>query len=110
MRERDVNLSEYAISPDAYRELKYFCYQYREKKRRAERAGAEDLRCREDCAQIERCARAAAGAWGYRQLMRNVTDGVPYKALDIPCGKNQFTRLRRRFFFLLANEKGMAKK
>lgn len=35
LTERDVNLSEFNISKYAYRELRYFCLQYHEKKEKA---------------------------------------------------------------------------
>lgn len=41
----------------------------------------------------------------------SVTDGVPYHTLktvhDIPCGKEYFYKLRRKFFWLLSEKKGI---
>ena len=131
MNQRDLNMSEYEISRFAYRELKYFCLQYEEKKKRA--AGLSQLsatvydgmphggaignpteqkaivaaQLHTDCELIEQTAMEAANGWGYQQLIKNVTLGVPYSYLDIPCGKNKFTDIRRRFFYLLAKKKGM---
>ena len=131
MQQRDLNMEKYEISKFAYRELKYFCLQYEEKKARVasvvclsattydgmphsssvgnptERKAMVASQLRGDCDIIEQSANLAASYGCYQQLMKNVTLGVPYHCLDIPCGKNQFTNMRRHFFFLLARKKGL---
>lgn len=130
MKQRDVNLREFNLSSDAYRELKYFCYQYREKREKAMRArglpglgdgmprGSEvgdptekrawaAMRYLADCELIEQCALDAAEGWGYQPLMKNVTEGIPFQSLDIPCGRKKFLQIRKRFFYLLAIKKGV---
>ena len=58
---------------------------------------------------IEQYAIAAAEGWGYQQLLKNVTEeNVPFKSLDVPCRKNKFTAIRRKFFSLLAKRKGLS--
>lgn len=48
----------------------------------------------------------------YRYILRNVTEGTVYEKLVIqgappPCGRRQFYELRRKFFYLLSqNKKG----
>ena len=126
--QRDLNLEQYEISRMAYRELKYFCLQYEEKKKKlselrglaaapisggprgssvsrpTEQRALRAVALARDCELIEQTALEAAGPVMYRSLMKNVTQGVPYYCLDVPCGKNQFTALRRKFFWRL-NEK-----
>lgn len=126
-KDRDLKLDEYEISKARYRELLYKCRQYPESKckrdacygisamtlsdlprggavssvieRQAERAmkyaALVDL--------VEETARqAVADEPGlYEPLIRNVAYGTPYYQMPVPCGKNQFTKLRRRFFYLL---------
>ena len=130
MDERDLSLGCYDISRERYRELKYFCRQYPEKKakladarslggqnwdgmphastvgdptaRRAEKA----MRYSHDVELIERVAAEAAPECT-RELLRNVTEGVPWEYLPSACcGRRQFYALRRRFFWLLDREKG----
>lgn len=129
MDERDLSLEGYEISRERYRELKYFCRQYPEKKarladarglsgqnwdgmphaatvgdptaRRAEKA----LRYARDVELIERVAAEAAPECP-RELLRNVTEGVPWEYLSVYHGKRQFYAMRRRFFWLLDTQKG----
>lgn len=86
------------ISKFAYRELYYFCLQYDEKRRKKH----------PDCRIIESAAREAAeGSEAcYAQLMKNVTLGIPYHCLEVPCGKNQFTDMRHKFYYLVAQKTG----
>ena len=128
--ERDLSLGKYKISSNAYRELKYFCRQYREMKdqlstcygvgspilsdtprggctsdsvsRQAEIA----IRLKERIQLIEHTAFKVAGGQMYRQLLLNVTDGVPYEHLEVACGRRQFYEMRHKFFFLLHRKKG----
>lgn len=130
MDERDLSLGCYEISRERYRELKYFCRQYADKKakaaearlpggqaldgmphgsavgdptaRRAEKA----MRYARDVELIERCAADAAPGYA-KELLRNVTEGTPWEYLPAACcGRRQFYELRRRFFWLLDREKG----
>ena len=122
---KDLNLHRYDIGRNEYRELYYFCRQYREKKARLAAiyspsggfgggapngSGAKDptaaramqaMKIEEDVRLIEETARETAGDVMSRAILRNVCDGTRYEALRPPCGRNQFYELRRRFFFLL---------
>ena len=128
MRNYDIKLDEYQISRNAYRELKYFCLQYREKLERikdissgkaitytgmphATAPGNPTVRTaekleplRQDIELIEQTA-IEASAELYQYLIKNVGYGIPYELLCVPCGRNQFYKTRRKFFFLLSYKK-----
>lgn len=100
INKRGIKLKDYGISRNKYNELKYFCMQYAEKKREA---ATDDLR-RRDVEQIEQTAVDADGDI-YPYLLRNVTEGIPYEYMDVPCGRKQFYESRRLFFVLLARKR-----
>ncbi len=126
---RDVNMDRFEISKKAYRELYYFCQQYKEKKAQlnylrgltavpmngmpkggsignpTERKGMLCLRLASDCELIEQTA-IEAGADVYSWLLSNVTEeGKSWENMRPPIGKNQFYERRRKFFYLLAYKK-----
>lgn len=127
---RDIKLDEYNISNYAYRELRYFCLQYPEKKRQLKdcyllsshgykgapsTGGLSDptqaqamkaIRLAEDCELIEQTAIAVDSAL-YLYIIKSVTTETEYRALNVPCGRRQFYELRRKFFYLLAQKKGL---
>lgn len=128
-RERDLRMEKYNISGNRYRELKYFCRQYREKQERLRemtelaamtvqeggRSGkvsdvTADTAIRRETLQkdldsIEQAAMETdAELYGY--IIRNVTDGIPYEYLGAPMGRRQFYKMRRKFFFILSEKKG----
>lgn len=134
--ERDLKLDEYAISKYAYRELKYFCLQYPEKKRRiadlhnplramnydgmphGTSPGEPTARAAElaaslsgDIEIIEQTA-IEADCDIYQYIILAVSEDVPYHFLrtlkSIPCGRDYFNQRRRKFFYLLAKKKGIA--
>lgn len=72
------------------RELYAFCRQYEQK--------PSDKR-----KKIEAAALVAADGNEiiYEALMRNVTQGIAFSALDVPCSKNTFSKTRQKFFLLL---------
>lgn len=120
----------YEISKHRYLELLHLCQQYDElKQKRADCYGigsptltdlprggaktsiverqamaAQKYTIRID--QIEGSARKAAEGSEvmYKALIRNVTRGVTYEHLDVPCGRRQFYNMRRLFFWLLDKE------
>lgn len=131
MREYTLRLDGYGISGDRYKELLYMCRQYDEMRRRLDRirAGADEPRpsgggarggvkdptgsraaraadswCAARIHAIEQAAVAADPAV-CRYILRNVTRGVSYDqmaaAARIPCGREAFYTLRRKFFWLL---------
>lgn len=126
MKERDLKIPE--LSPNRYKELKFFCKQYREKQSQL-RSITElsspsfggcgggnkisdrtaDTACRraqlqKDLEVIEQAAIEADGEI-YPYIITNVVDGVAYQYLDVPAGINQFYRARRIFFGILSDKK-----
>lgn len=126
----DLKLDDYEISKYAYRELRYFCLQYPEKKRQLRDCyslsshgfkgapsggGVSDptqaqafkaIRLSESCELIEQTAITVDSSI-YQYIIKNVTTESEYRTLNVPCGRRQFYEARRKFFFLLAQKKGL---
>lgn len=127
--DRDIKLDKYDISPNRYRELKYFCRQYREKQSRlrslteiaspafdgigsnggalSDRTAATALKrvdLEKDIALIEQTA-IEADAEIYQYIISNVADGVPWEYLGVPYSRRQFYRIRKKFFYMLSKKK-----
>lgn len=130
---KDLKLDKYEISPRAYRELYYFCLQYGEMREKLKniytsvqnikistQPHGTDLsdetpkraiaasKLRRNIEMIERSARLADDEIdGY--LLKNVTEEMSYtylrNSLGMPCGRTKFYRARRKFFYLLDNER-----
>ena len=123
--QKDLNLEKYKISKYRYRELKYFCLQYDEKKQRlaalrglgavtyssephgsgiSDPTAAKAERAQQivqDIELIEHTAMEVDSA-NYGSLLANVTsDNLPYEYLSPACGRRQFYEDRRKFFYLL---------
>lgn len=122
-KERDIDLLDYDISENRYRELKYFCRQYKEKQKKlhsitelsspqfglrrggmtSDRTGnvaIKKAKLADEIKVIEQSAMETDGElYGY--ILESVTDGVPYEYLDIPSSRSGFYALRKRFFYLL---------
>lgn len=128
--ERDIRLDNYGISKYAYRELKYFCLQYGEKKQKlAALLGLSAItysgmpNCKSSVSpvesklekaeklsqEIEMIEQAAIDADSgiYQSLIANVSKGIGFYDLVVPCDKKYFYSKRRKFFYLLAEKKGM---
>lgn len=129
MKERDLNLSEYNISREKYRELKYFCLQYPEWKHQLQTL-TDDLKApiitdmptahngtdstamimlkrielAEKCALVEQTAQEVCGDT-YSPLLKNVTEGVRYESMPTYTGRRQFYENRRKFFYSLAKKR-----
>lgn len=122
---KERGLKKYKISLNRFRELKYFCLQYDDKKRELNSltfisaqlsdgqphggGGVSDVTAKKaikaaelkkDIELIEKCA-VEADSTIYRHIMTNVTKGLAYEYLEVPMGKNQFYEKRRKFFWLL---------
>lgn len=127
MKDRDLKLDGYNISGNRYRELKYFCRQYREKQsllrsitevgsppissgssgRLSDKTASTAIRRAElqrDLELIEQTA-IEADAEIYTYILSNVADGVPWEYLGVPYSRRQFYRIRKRFFYLLSERK-----
>ena len=129
MKERDLNLSEYNISREKYRELKYFCLQYPEWKHQLQTL-TDDLKApiitdmptahngtdstamimlkrielAEKCALVEQTAQEVCGNT-YSPLLKIVTEGVRYESMPTYTGRRQFYENRRKFFYSLAKKR-----
>lgn len=127
MKRPTPKLSDLGISEARYRELEYFCYQYKEKRLKAHRlldpapqratpgrgsdvadptfqAAARRERLLQDIEDIEQSAIEAAGSHGTvlaSWLLSYVTCRDKPPIDTIPCGRRQFYALRRRFFVIL---------
>lgn len=84
------------ISSAKYNELRYFCMQYEEKKGDPSKLGEREL--------IEQTA-IAVNDGIYRYIIKNVTQGIKYEYMDVPCGRRQFYEARKRFFRMLAQKR-----
>jgi hypothetical protein len=124
MRNYPLKLDGYELSREEYFELYWFCRQYPDKKLRASlmiSAGNQALsgmphnpnpsdpvynatisreKLLKDCEMIEQAAIAAAPEM-YQAILRSVTMNEPFSQINPPCGINQFTMHRRKFYFLL---------
>lgn len=128
MKLRDIKLSDCNISRAKYNELKYFCMQYEEKQEQLAKGygirapvndglpkgntrsdftaqeAVEIASIKADINLIEKTAQEASGDI-YPWILKNVTKGIPYEWLDVPCGRRQFYEHRRYFFYLLAQKR-----
>lgn len=127
-KDRDLKLQNYNISPDRYRELKYFCKQYREKQLQlrsltelsspgfdgagggnkiSDRTGDTALRriqLEKDLEMIEQSA-MEAGSEFYSYILSNVVDGIRYEHLDVPMSRRAFFRMKLKFFGIISTKK-----
>ncbi|WMI82193.1 hypothetical protein [Anaerotignum sp. MB30-C6] len=111
-KERDLQLLGYDISENRYRELKYFCRQYKEKQKKLAsitelsspqfgtvRGGVfsdktanvaiKKARLAEEMKMIEQSALEADGEL-YEYILENVIEGTPFEYLDVPTSRSGF--------------------
>lgn len=127
-KDRDLKLQDYNISPNRYRELKYFCKQYREKQSQlrsitelsspgfggggggnkiSDRTGNTALKrlgLEKELEIIEQSA-MEAGSEFYSYILSNVVDGIRYEYLDAPMSRRAFFRMKLKFFGILSTKK-----
>lgn len=128
---RDLKLDEYGISKFAYRELSNFCLQYEDKKNKisdlhnpynspqitgmphasgisnpVEQAALKAEQLSRDVELIKRTVEETDIGIA-EAILKNVTQGIQYDYMEVPCGRRQFYTKRRKFFYLLAIKKGM---
>lgn len=127
-KERDLKLQSYNISEYRYRELKYFCKQYREKQSqlrsitelsspRFDSIGGGNktsdntadtavrrAQLKKDLEAIEQAA-IEAGEELFPYIISNVVDGIAYEYLGVPASKTNFYLKRRKFFWILDKKK-----
>lgn len=118
---RDLSLESCGITRANYRELKNFCLQYPEwkKKLRYDAAGpagsgsgcngteAQALSNRhylDKMQMVEETAKEADPQLA-PYILKNVTSGLAYDYLNVPAGINQFYAARRKFFYLLSKKR-----
>lgn len=125
MSRRDLSIE--GLSRWRYRELKYYCLQYpewREKIRSmtyiksvkisdmpksskienvTEKIILKKIELEQKCKIIEQTAKEV-GFSIYKELIANVTEGVSYYNLNVPCGKEYFYKVRRDFFLKLSEK------
>lgn len=121
---RNMSYEDYGISKHRYLELKNFCLQYNEKKRKIRYAGSKaisydgmphssnvgrpveqeairNIMNQRDCELIEQAVIEASPEL-YSYILLNVTEGVPYEWLgDVPICDKDFYAYRRLFFHYL---------
>lgn len=127
-KERDLKLQSYNISEYRYRELKYFCKQYREKQSQlrsiiehsapkfgsvgegnttSHRAADTEIRrvqLEKDITIIEQSA-IEADSEIYQYIISNVVEGIAYEYLGVPASKTNFYLKRKNFFRILDKKK-----
>lgn len=124
---RDLNLAKYDIDADYYRELFYFCKRYQTREHEMQslyqvsaaadymrREGKKEDRTAEPGKRLEKLrwenelieqAAIEVDSELYQYLIQNVTEGVPYESMEIPCGRRQFYEKRQCFFKLLSERR-----
>lgn len=133
MKVRDLNINKYKISSKRFRELYYFCLQYDEWKKElknlenplksidlsneikgsgtaspTEDIAIKRLELSEKCNLIEETAKKVAGDL-YEYLLLAITKEKTFNYIslikNIPCSRNTFYSIRRKFYFLLSQSK-----
>ena len=124
-RKRKLDLRKFNISAYAYKEMEYFCMQYKEKKKKIDEGygisavrydkerskngnindptfenAARVLKLKKDVEIIERAAMETDEVL-YKYILKNVTEGTAFDVLNIPCGRRQFYDKRKMFFYKL---------
>lgn len=111
----------YDISKNRYRELKYFCLQYKEILDNIKRLRSQGIKEDYDPTAniavpladyinasrlIEKTAFDTDREFG-DVILKSVTEDVPLSAITMPCSKDRIDDLRYKFFYLLSERKGL---
>lgn len=92
------------MQKEKYLELKYFCLQYKDKKREANINSSKGRKAAYEVALIEQLARNTnSEIWTY--IVESVSTGKSWEQLNAPCGRRQFYAARNRFFDALSKLK-----
>lgn len=132
MKRHDLKLDKYNISPQRYRELYYFCLQYDQRRAQIENLrhksspppdgqprgnGTGDPTARAAIAAatkskeneiIEQSAIEAGGdlyPWLFEAICYELKYNYLHTAKGMPCGRNEFDRIRHKFFYILDQKK-----
>lgn len=114
------------LNKNRYRELKYFCLQYEDKKKelenicyltsnikdnessnknidrnKIEKLTIKKINLEKQIEIIEKTAHEVTEDL-YDYLLKNVTQGIPWEYLDIPISRSGFYYLRSRYFYNLS--------
>lgn len=125
---RDLKLDKYGVDRYRFRELYNFCRQYSAKRQQAnalsgiraisysgmpfgsqvsnQTATMAELRERllDDCRLIEHTAEQADPGLK-KQIIANVTEGIPWERMAVPAGRRQFYDAVTYFYYLLDRSK-----
>lgn len=126
---KDVDLSCYGITPNRYRELKYFCLQYPEWKQElkelsfvqavkndnigsagnkkstpTENIALKKMQLETKCNLLDEVIeKTTKGIESLEKgLIENITKNKSFEYIDIPCSRSYFYRMRRNFFATLS--------
>ena len=126
---KDVDLSEYGISQNRYRELKYFCLQYPEWKKEleslsfiqsvkynnvgsagnkkstpTENIALKKMELEAKCKLLDEVIEIALKGMEYleKSFRDNIIKGKSFEYIDVPCSRSTFYRARRNFFAALS--------
>ena len=124
MSRKDLSVvKKYGISKARYRELMYFCMQYREMREKIEYGvhsvlsdgqphgnsignptEAQAIRNAQYIHNIriieESAKESSPELWKY--ILQSVTEGTAFEYMDVPCGRHQFYNARSKFFYRLS--------
>jgi len=124
---RDLKI--YGLSTNRYRELKYFCLQYYEWKEQLRQLGCgisayevtgmpksntvakptesvalKRAELEKNISLIESAAKQASPIM-YKEILKNVSQDIPYRYLNVPCCLKSFYKIRKEFFIILDKKK-----
>ena len=110
MKKRDLRLKEYNIGRNRYRELLYFSLQYKEYKgisgKKKRRLIEEAVR-----ASVEAVYRGSRTEDMRECLLKGVTrEDITYEylymRLNVPCSRDMYWKMKRKYFSLLDKSRG----
>lgn len=131
-KHRDLKLEKYNISRSRYRELYYFCLQYDERKREmeelrylsppqddgmprgggisnpTERVGMKIARLAMENDIMEQAAKEASPDlcyWILEAAKYDLKFDFLHLREGMPCGKNEFQKMRHKFYYILDQKK-----
>lgn len=94
MRDYRLSLRSAGISDERYGELRYFCLQYDQYKAQRSAKGKRRMKIIDDALAVLNPVIAEC-------VRKNVTQGVRFEYMPVPCGRRQFYEARRAFFVAL---------
>lgn len=111
MREYRIKLDKYGIDKYEYLELRAFCLQYPQKRKRLHLlSGAALEKAKSDIELIEQTAKEV-DEFLSKYLIKSVTENISVNRLivvySMPESRDSFNKKRRQFYYLLAKYKNM---